>query len=52
MTEQTITGTITSTITSVGHRIGSSAPRPDGTPKVKGEFQFSSDLWEIGRAHV
>ena len=26
-------------------RIGDSAPRPDGIPKVKGTFAFSSDLW-------
>ena len=25
--------------------IGESAPRPDGVPKVTGEFAFSSDLW-------
>src|SRR5262245_23956837 len=25
-------------------RIGESLPRPDGIPKVKGEFAFSSDL--------
>lgn len=28
-----------------GFRIGDSAPRPDGIPKVKGTFAFSSDLW-------
>ncbi len=26
-------------------RIGDSAPRPDGVPKVTGDFVFSSDLW-------
>ena len=26
-------------------RIGESAPRPDGIPKVNGSFAFSSDLW-------
>ena len=26
-------------------RIGESAPRPDGIPKVDGSFTFSSDLW-------
>ena len=26
-------------------RLGESAPRPDGTPKVAGSFAFSSDLW-------
>jgi xanthine dehydrogenase D subunit len=37
-----------------GHRIGTSAPRPDGIPKVKGEFAFSSDLWAEGMlwAHI
>lgn len=40
--------------TGTGHRIGTSAPRPDGTPKVKGEFAFSSDLWAEGMlwAHI
>jgi xanthine dehydrogenase D subunit len=28
--------------------IGSSAARPDGIPKVKGEFAYSSDLWAEG----
>ena len=28
-----------------GPRIGESAPRPDGVPKVNGSFAFSSDLW-------
>ena len=27
-----------------GPRIGESAIRPDGVPKVKGEFVFSNDL--------
>jgi len=26
-------------------KIGTSAPRPDGVPKVRGQFAFSSDLW-------
>jgi len=26
-------------------RIGEDAPRPDGVPKVTGDFAFSSDLW-------
>ena len=26
-------------------RVGESAPRPDGIPKVTGDFAFSSDLW-------
>ena len=29
-------------------RVGVSAPRPDGIPKVRGEFKFSSDLWAEG----
>ncbi|MGI8664108.1 MAG: xanthine dehydrogenase subunit D [Acidimicrobiales bacterium] len=28
-----------------GRRIGDSAGRPDGGPKVRGEFAFSGDLW-------
>ena len=28
-----------------GPRLGESAPRPDGIPKVQGRFGFSSDLW-------
>ena len=28
-----------------GPGVGESARRPDGTPKVRGEFAFSSDLW-------
>jgi CO/xanthine dehydrogenase Mo-binding subunit len=28
-----------------GTGVGASARRPDGTPKVRGEFTFSSDLW-------
>jgi xanthine dehydrogenase D subunit len=34
--------------------IGTSAPRPDGVAKVKGEFAFSSDLWAEGMlwAHI
>ena len=31
-------------------RIGESAPRPDGEPKVRGEFDFSSDLHADGMA--
>jgi len=26
-------------------RIGTSVPRPDGAPKVRGRFAFGSDLW-------
>lgn len=29
-------------------KIGTSAPRPDGVPKVRGAFAFSSDLWAEG----
>lgn len=29
-------------------RIGTNAPRPDGVPKVRGMFAFSSDLWSEG----
>ena len=33
--------------------IGASPLRPDGTPKVKGEFAYGSDLWtgrhDLGR---
>ena len=40
--------------TNTGHRIGTSAPRPDGIPKVTGEFSYSSDLWAEGMlwAHI
>lgn len=31
--------------------IGTSARRPDGVPKVKGEFAYSSDLWADGMLH-
>jgi xanthine dehydrogenase D subunit len=34
--------------TSVSGGVGSSAGRPDGTPKVTGEFVYSSDLWLDG----
>ena len=29
-------------------RIGESLPRSDGTPKVRGEFAYGSDLWAAG----
>ncbi len=29
-------------------RIGESTTRSDGVPKVKGEFEYSSDLWMDG----
>src|SRR6266702_603567 len=28
-----------------GHGVGGSAPRPDGTLKVTGQFAYGSDLW-------
>ena len=31
--------------------VGSNARRPDGIPKVKGEFAYSSDLWAEGMLH-
>ncbi len=34
-----------STITEVRNGIGASVRRPDGIPKVKGEFAYSSDMW-------
>ena len=41
------TGTTTTTTTKpgAGGRVGESAPRPDGVPKVRGEFAFAGDLW-------
>src|SRR3954468_6660195 len=34
-----------STITEVRNGVGRSVRRPDGIPKVKGEFAYSSDMW-------
>src|SRR3954451_2005738 len=34
-----------STITEVREGVGASVRRPDGVPKVKGEFAYSSDMW-------
>jgi CO/xanthine dehydrogenase Mo-binding subunit len=34
-----------STITEVRRGVGVSVRRPDGIPKVKGEFAYSSDMW-------
>jgi len=31
--------------------VGESVERPDGAPKVKGEFRYASDLWEQGMLH-
>jgi xanthine dehydrogenase D subunit len=36
---------MSSTITGVGAGVGESVRRPDGIPKVKGEFAYASDLW-------
>jgi xanthine dehydrogenase D subunit len=46
--------TTTSSVTGTGARIGVSAQRPDGIPKVKGQFEFSSDLHADGMlwAHI
>jgi xanthine dehydrogenase D subunit len=47
----TAEGTSTLTRTRPGSRagrLGESAPRPDGVPKVQGRFAFSSDLWAEG----
>jgi xanthine dehydrogenase D subunit len=44
----------TTSVSATGARIGVSALRPDGIPKVKGEFEFSSDLHAEGMlwAHI
>jgi CO/xanthine dehydrogenase Mo-binding subunit len=34
-----------STITTIRDGVGQSVRRPDGIPKVKGEFAYSSDMW-------
>lgn len=44
MTDTTTTGVGTETPGGVG----TDAPRPDGGPKVRGEFAFSGDLWADG----
>jgi xanthine dehydrogenase D subunit len=39
----------TSTVaTGIRGGVGTSAPRPDGGPKVRGEFEFAGDLWVEG----
>ena len=43
MTETTTTRTSGTSTSSTG--IGASVLRPDGTPKVTGDFAYSSDLW-------
>ncbi|HWG64195.1 MAG TPA: xanthine dehydrogenase subunit D [Streptosporangiaceae bacterium] len=40
-----MSGQVTSPVTGTAGGVGTSAPRPDGTLKVTGEFAFSSDLW-------
>jgi len=42
------TGTVTGTSAGERRGIGESAGRPDGGPKVRGEFAFSGDLWADG----
>ena len=37
-----------STITEIRDGVGTSVRRPDGIPKVKGEFAYSSDMWADG----
>ncbi len=45
----TVTSTPTAdTVGTRGPRIGESAARPDGVPKVQGRFAYSSDLWAEG----
>ena len=39
-----------STITEIRDGVGTSVRRPDGIPKVKGEFAYSSDMWADGHA--
>src|SRR6185295_11101582 len=34
-----------STVTETGSGVGQSVRRPDGIPKVKGEFAYASDAW-------
>jgi len=47
MTDTTLTPPAIGTTTRAP-RIGESAPRPDGIPKVQGRFAYSSDLWAEG----
>ncbi len=42
------TTTRTDTGAGAGGRVGDSAIRPDGVPKVRGEFAFAGDLWAEG----
>jgi xanthine dehydrogenase D subunit len=49
MTDTTITPTGTEVAAGPrAPRIGESAPRPDGIPKVQGRFAYSCDLWVEG----
>jgi len=43
-----VTATRAATETRSTGGVGDSPPRPDGVPKVTGEFAFSSDLWVEG----
>ncbi len=43
-----MTATETHVRTGPRHGVGESAPRPDGGPKVRGEFAFAGDLWADG----
>lgn len=43
-----MTTTETRPATTRAPRIGESAPRPDGVPKVQGRFLFGNDLWAEG----
>ena len=47
-TQRTLPATDDRTIEETRGGIGSNAARPDGIPKVKGEFAYSSDLWAEG----
>ncbi|MDQ6614256.1 MAG: xanthine dehydrogenase subunit D [Actinomycetota bacterium] len=49
MTDTTTPSTSTGPTTRTGNgRLGENASRPDGGPKVRGEFAFSGDLWAEG----
>ena len=43
-----MTDTVDTATTGAPPRIGTSVPRPDGVPKVRGRFAFGSDLWADG----
>jgi len=42
---------VTLTRSRVRGTVGESVIRPDGPPKVKGEFEYASDLWQAGMLH-